>query len=77
MRREAGEVGRSVMQRFICSECGVETEIEPRYGDEVVSVYCLKHAAGVDQHVYPILMIEVPVAVPEPALAPEPEPVPA
>jgi hypothetical protein len=67
------------MQRFICSECGVEAEIAPRYGDTVVSVYCLKHAAGVDQHVYPVLMTEVsvPVIAPVVELILEPEPVPA
>ncbi|HLN12328.1 MAG TPA: hypothetical protein VK587_04020 [bacterium] len=68
------------MQRFVCSECGIEAEIAPRYGDEVVSAYCLKHTAGFDQHASPVLMTEIPVMVPAaaaPAVELEPEPVPA
>ena len=62
------------MLRFHCPECGAEKEIAPRYGDEVVSVYCLEHAGGVDARrrpVYMTLVLPTPLAVaqPEPALA--------
>jgi len=62
--REAGKVGRSTMQRFVCPECGDEAELTPRYGDAVVSVYCLKHDKGIDRQAHPVLMIEAPVAAP-------------
>jgi len=62
------------MQRFYCPECGEESEIAPRYGDEIVSVYCLKHTSGADGHTRPVYMTQVsaveiaPVREPEPAL---------
>jgi len=48
------------MERFRCPECGVETEVTPAYGDEVVSVYCLKHTGGADVHTRPVYMTRVP-----------------
>lgn len=48
------------MERFRCPECGVETEVTPEYGDEVVSVYCLKHTGGADVHVRPVYMTRMP-----------------
>jgi hypothetical protein len=45
-----------------CPECGVEAEFVPRYGDEIVSVYCLKHTEGADQHTRPVYMTPIPVA---------------
>lgn len=47
------------MERFRCPECGAETRLEARYGGEIVSVYCLKHAGGVDAHLRPVYMTAV------------------
>ena len=52
------------MSRFHCPECGFETEVIPQYGDEVVSVFCIKHTGGADAHTRPVYMTRVPVAVP-------------
>ena len=61
------------MLRVRCPECGVETEIVPQYGEEVVSVYCLNHTGGADLHRRPVYMTRVPemviAAKPEPVLA--------
>ena len=32
--------------RFRCPECGVEAEVILEDGEEVVSVYCIKHKGG-------------------------------
>jgi hypothetical protein len=48
--------------RFRCPECGVETEVISKGGEEVVSVYCLKHTGGVDAHIRPVYMRSVPSA---------------
>jgi hypothetical protein len=65
------------MLRFRCPECGIETEMAPQDGDEIVSVYCLKHTGGVDAHRRPVYMRPVPAVAtgtePEPALEFHPE----
>ena len=43
------------------TECGVETEVILEDGEEVVSVYCIKHK-GVDAHIRPVYMRGVPSA---------------
>ncbi|HLW58539.1 MAG TPA: hypothetical protein VKV57_01295 [bacterium] len=59
--------------RFRCPECGAETEVILKEGEEVVSVYCLKHKGGADAHIRPVYMSSVPSAatkaVPEVAFA--------
>jgi len=50
------------MQRFRCPECGIETELTPRYGDEIISAYCLKHTGGADAHTRPVYMTRAPFA---------------
>ena len=62
------------MERFRCPECGAETKVTPEYGDEVVSVYCLKHTGGADVHTRPVYMTRIPAptaaeTLPEPVLA--------
>jgi hypothetical protein len=61
------------MTRFRCPECGTERMLSIEYGDEIVSVYCLKHVGGADAHTRPVYMLPVtePVVqlVPEHALA--------
>lgn len=47
------------MKRFRCPECGAETRLKVRYGVDIVSVYCLKHTAGVDAHLRPVYMTAV------------------
>ncbi|HLJ60137.1 MAG TPA: hypothetical protein VKZ50_10435 [bacterium] len=47
------------MERFRCPECGAETKVTPKYGDEVVSVYCLKHTGGADVHTRPVYMMRI------------------
>jgi hypothetical protein len=59
------------MPRFHCPECGFDIEVIPRYGDEVVSVFCTKHTGGADAHTRPVYMTRVPTAIP----VVEPEPV--
>jgi hypothetical protein len=59
------------MLRFHCPECGIEKEVAPRYGDEVVSVYCLEHAGGLDAHTRPVYMTAM---LPAALAAPQPEP---
>jgi len=44
------------MARFRCPECGVETDLIAKYGDEIVSVYCLKHTGAADVHTRPVYM---------------------
>ena len=44
------------MKRFRCPECGAETRLKAQYGCEITSVYCLKHAGGVDAHLRPVCM---------------------
>jgi hypothetical protein len=61
------------MVRFRCPECGIETEVAPQDGDEIVSVYCLNHRGGVDAHTRPVYMTHVPAM----ATGTAPEPVPA
>jgi len=34
------------MPRFYCPECNAVAKVNPQYGTEVVSVYCLKHMRG-------------------------------
>jgi hypothetical protein len=51
------------MMRFRCPECGRELEVAAKYGDEIVSVYCLAHKAGVDTHTQPVYMTLVRAAV--------------
>ena len=51
------------MMRFRCPECGIERELSPVDGNEIVSVYCLRHRGGADGHTRPVYM--TPVAVPE------------
>lgn len=53
------------MTRFRCPECGSETRLEARHGDEIVSIYCLNHTGGVDGHLRPVYMTVVPKPVPE------------
>jgi hypothetical protein len=43
------------MNRFRCPECETETQVEAKFG-EIISVYCLRHTAGVDNHVRPVYM---------------------
>jgi len=65
--------GDAAVLRFYCPECGVETEIAPKYGGEIVSVYCLNHTGGADLHRRPVYMTRVSEVViaakPEPVLA--------
>jgi len=49
------------MLRVRCPECGVEAEVMPQYGQEVVSVYCLKHTGGAECHTRPVYMTPIPV----------------
>jgi hypothetical protein len=49
-----GERRLSAMARFRCPECGTETQPEARFGGEIVSVYCLRHAGGADVHLRPV-----------------------
>lgn len=44
------------MSRFRCPECAAEKQLKPKFGGEIISVYCLRHAAGVDNHVRPVYM---------------------
>jgi hypothetical protein len=44
------------MNRFRCPECGTEKRLEAKFGGEIISVYCLRHIAGVDNHVRPVYM---------------------
>ena len=44
------------MTHFRCPRYGAETQLEPKYGGEIVSVYCLKHAAAVNAHQQPVYM---------------------
>ena len=44
------------MSRFRCPECGAEKQLKPKFGGEIISVYCLRHTAGVDNHVRPVYM---------------------
>ena len=53
------------MSRFRCPECGAEKQLEPTFGREIISVYCLRHTAGVDNHIRPVYM----TLVGEPAVA--------
>jgi hypothetical protein len=53
------------MTRFRCSECGAERRLAAQYGDEIVSVYCLKHTGGVDGHLRLVYMTMVPESTPE------------
>jgi hypothetical protein len=61
------------MVRFRCPECGMETEVAPQDGDEIVSVYCLNHTGGADAHTRPVYMTHIPSQAtrtePEPVLA--------
>ena len=59
------------MSRFHCPECDFEIEIIPKYGDQIVSVYCVKHRGGADAHTRPVYMTRVPTARP----VAEPEPI--
>jgi hypothetical protein len=61
------------MLRVRCPECGAETEVTPRYGGEVIAVYCLKHRAGLDRHARPVYMMRTSSE----AVAVEPEPIAA
>ena len=54
------------MSRFHCPECGFETEVIPQYGDEIVSVFCIKHTGWADAHTRLVYMTRVPIAVAEP-----------
>jgi hypothetical protein len=56
------------MLRVRCPECGAETELTPRHGEEVVAAYCLRHRGGADGHVRPVFMVSVQVE-PEPLAA--------
>ena len=47
------------MTRFRCPECGAETQFTARYGGEIISAYCLRHAGSVDAHVRPVYMAVV------------------
>lgn len=61
------------MSRFRCPECGTEKQLEANFGGEIVSVYCLRHTAGVDNHVRPVYMtlaVEPVVATTERTLVP-------
>jgi len=60
------------MQRFYCPECGEEIEVAPRYGGEIVSVYCVKHKSGTDGHTQPVYMTRVSAAETAPAREAEP-----
>jgi hypothetical protein len=61
------------MLRVRCPECGIEAEVTPQYGEEVVSVYCLKHSGGAECHIRPVYMTPIPavqgVVEPEPVAA--------
>lgn len=50
------------MIRVRCPECGVEGNVVPQYGEEVVSVYCLRHDGGAEGHTRPVRMIPTPAA---------------
>jgi hypothetical protein len=50
------------MTRFRCPECGIETKIETRHGNEIVSAYCLKHTEGADEHTRAVRMTAMPAA---------------
>jgi len=56
------------MLRVRCPECGAETELTPRYGQEVVAAYCLKHRGGADGHTRPVYMVSIEVEA-EPVVA--------
>ena len=53
--------------RFYCPECGAEADVTPQHGDEVVSVYCIKHTSGVDGRRHPVYMTRVAAAATETA----------
>lgn len=44
-----------------CPECGAETDVTPRCGNEVIAVYCLRHRGGADSHVRPVCMASVSI----------------
>ena len=54
------------MVRFRYPECGAETEVTAKYGDQVVSIYCLRHMGGADVHTRPVRMTQLPAAMGEP-----------
>ena len=61
------------MSRFRCPECGREKQLEAKFGGEIISVYCLRHTAGVDNHVRPVYMtlaVEPVLATTERTLVP-------
>ncbi len=51
------------MMRFRCPECGREVKVAAKYGDEIVSVYCLAHKVGIDAHTQPVYMTLIRTAV--------------
>lgn len=44
------------MNTYRCPDCGSESDLTPRYGTELVSVYCLQHRSGVRDQMTPVLM---------------------
>ena len=58
------------MMRVRCPECGVEVDVVPLYGEEIVSVYCLQHHGGADGHTRPVRMI--PTRAPQGVIEREP-----
>ena len=65
--------GGSLMATYRCSKCGHEAEVAPKWGTEIVSVYCCRHTTQVRGQTDPIHMELVPALVP--ARAPELVPV--
>jgi hypothetical protein len=52
------------MSTYRCPACGHEVEVTPRYGTEVVSVYCCRHTMQARDQIDPVRMEVVPVAAP-------------
>ncbi|HXX38507.1 MAG TPA: hypothetical protein VEP50_10245 [bacterium] len=42
---------------FRCPECGTEADLAPLYGEEIVSVYCLRHKDGASGSTRPVRMV--------------------
>lgn len=52
------------MATFRCPKCGHDAEMAPKYGTEIVSVYCCRHKTQARDQTDPVRMEPVPVLVP-------------
>ncbi len=52
------------MATYRCPTCGHEAEVTPKYGTEIVSVYCCRHTMQARDQTDAVRMEIVPVPVP-------------